>query len=132
VKMVSRKVSSSAFNSNFAVACINKSGQVDLEKFGKTFSLTLGQIAETAGLGEASIRKTDRRSAPKVQNRVREMIEILARVSDWAGNEHQAMAWYRSQPIPALDGRTPEALVQSGRAGALRDYLDHMALGGFA
>jgi hypothetical protein len=42
------------------------------------------------------------------------------------------MAWYRSQPIPALDGRTSEALVKSGQAGAVRDYLDHMALGGFA
>jgi hypothetical protein len=42
------------------------------------------------------------------------------------------MAWYRSQPIPALDGRTPEALVKGGQAGAVRDYLDHIALGGFA
>ena len=38
------------------------------------------------------------------------------RVHDWA------MAWYRSQPIPALDGRTPEALVKSERANAAREY----------
>ena len=42
------------------------------------------------------------------------------------------LAWYRSQPIPALDGRTPEALVKAGRASAVREYLDHFALGGFA
>ena len=60
------------------------------------------------------------------------MIEILARVQDWAGSDAQAMAWYRSQPIPALDGRTAEALVKSGEAAAVRDYLDVMALGGFA
>ena len=35
-------------------------------------------------------------------------------------------------PIPALDGRTPEALVKAGRASAVREYLDHLALGGFA
>lgn len=60
------------------------------------------------------------------------MLEIISRVRDWAGGEAQAMAWYRSQPIPALDGRTPEALVKDGRAHAVREYLDHVALGGFA
>ena len=75
------------------------------------------------GTGEAS---------PRTQTRVTEMLEIISRVREWAGGEAQAMAWYRSQPIPALDRRTPEALVKSGQAGAVRDYLDHMALGGFA
>ena len=50
----------------------------------------------------------------------------------WSGGQTQAMAWYRSQPIAALDGRTAEALVKTGKAGAVRDYLDHLALGGFA
>lgn len=61
-----------------------------------------------------------------------EMLEIVSRIRDWIGGEIQAMAWYRSQPIPALDGRTPEALVKVGEAGAVRDYLDHLALGGYA
>ncbi len=73
-----------------------------------------------------------RRAAPKVQTRVTEMLEIISRVRNWAGGEAQAMAWYRSQPIPALDGRTPEALVKAGQASAVREYLDHVALGGFA
>ena len=30
------------------------------------------------------------------------MLEIISRVRDWAGGETQTMAWYRSQPIPAL------------------------------
>lgn len=61
-----------------------------------------------------------------------EMLEILSRVREWAGGETQAMAWYRSQPIPSLGGCTPEALVQSGRAAAVRDYLDRIEIGGFA
>ncbi len=89
-------------------------------------------MAETVGLGAATIGKADRRTAPRTQSRLREMLEIVARIRDWAGGETQAMAWYRSQPIPALDGRTPEALVKAGQAGAVRDYLDHLALGGYA
>jgi hypothetical protein len=60
------------------------------------------------------------------------MLEIVGRVSAWAGGKEQAMAWYRAQPIPAFGDRTAEALVKSGQAGALRDYLDHFAMGGFA
>lgn len=118
--------------SPFVAGFMDKSGVVDVERVANAFRMTKGQLAETAGLGVATISKSDRRSAPRTQTRVTEMLEIISRVRDWAGGEAQAMAWYRSQPIPALDGRTPEALVKSGKAGAVRDYLDHLALGGFA
>ena len=40
------------------------------------------------------------------------MLEIISRVTDWAGGKEQAMAWYRAQPLPAFGGRTAEALVK--------------------
>lgn len=58
--------------------------------------------------------------------------EICARVQTWAGGPEEAGRWYRSQPIAAFGDRTAEALVKSGQASALRDYLDSIALGGFA
>ena len=105
---------------------------VDIARVADVFRMSKGQLAETIGLGVASVSKADRRVAPKAQTRVTEMLEIISRVRDWAGGDAHAMAWYRSQPIPALDGRTPEALVKAGRASAVRDYLDHLALGGYA
>lgn len=60
------------------------------------------------------------------------MLEILGRVEEWSGGPKQAMSWYRAQPIPAFGGRTAESLVKEGRATAVREYLDHVALGGFA
>ena len=120
--------SSSPFINNF----MNKGGVVDVDRVADAFRMSKTQLAQTVGLGHASVSKADRRVAPKAQTRVTEMLEIISRVRDWAGGEAQAMAWYRSQPIPALDGRTPEALVKSGRAHAVREYLDHFALGGFA
>jgi uncharacterized protein (DUF2384 family) len=116
----------------FVTHFLDKGGIVDMERVAEMFRMTKGQLAETVGLGAATIGKAERRTAPRAQSRVREMLEIVARIRDWAGGETQAMAWYRSQPIPALDGRTPEALVKAGQAGAVRDYLDHLALGGFA
>lgn len=116
----------------FVTHFIDKGGIVNVERVADAFRMTKGQLAETVGLGTATISKVERRSAPRTQARVREMLEILSRIRDWAGGETQAMAWYRAQPIPALDGRTAEALVKAGEAGAVRDYLDHLALGGFA
>ena len=127
-----RQTSSRGLISGFVTAFMDKGGIVDVDRVATAFRMTKGQLAETTGLGSATISKTARKASPRTQTRVTEMLEIISRVREWAGGEAQAMAWYRSQPIPALDARTSEALVKSGQAGAVRDYLDHMALGGFA
>lgn len=111
---------------------MDPAGIVDIGRVADAFHMSKSQLAETAGLGAATVSKAARQSAPKTQSRMTEILEIINRVKDWAGGEAQAMAWYRSQPIPALDGRTPEALVKAGRASAVREYLDHFALGGYA
>lgn len=116
----------------FVTSFMTETGVVDVDRVAGVFHMSKGQLAQTAGLGLASVSKASRRVAPKAQTRVTEMLEVISRVRDWAGGEAQAMAWYRSQPIPALDGRTAEALVKAGQAHAVRDYLDHVALGGFA
>jgi hypothetical protein len=108
------------------------SGAIAIDEVVETFRMSKGQFAETAGLKRETLYKAGRANAPKTQTRVREMLEIISRVSEWAGGEAQAMAWYRSQPIPAFGGRTAEALVKSGHAAGVRDYLDHIAMGGFA
>jgi uncharacterized protein (DUF2384 family) len=124
--------SATATNVTFVTGFMTQAGVVDVDRVADAFRMSKGQLAQTAGLGLASVSKADRRVAPKAQTRVTEMLEIIGLVRDWAGGEAQAMAWYRSQPIPALDGRTPEAIVKNGKAHAVREYLDHLALGGFA
>lgn len=116
----------------FAASFMDKVGAVDVGRVADAFRMSKGQLAETVGLATATLSKSDRRTGAKAQIRMTEMLEIISRIRVWAGGEAQAMAWYRSQPLPALDGRTSEALVKSGHAGAVREYLDHLALGGFA
>ena len=128
VPFAARDLAGAGFVTHF----IDKGGMVNVDRVADVFRMTKGQLAETVGLGTATVSKAERRMAPRTQARVREMLEILSRIREWAGGETQAMAWYRAQPIPALDGRTAEALVKAGEAGAVRDYLDHLALGGFA
>lgn len=107
-------------------------GTVNVEDVAEAFHMSKAQLAETAGLAREVFQKASRRDSPKAQNRVREMLEIINLVQGWAGGAAQAMAWYRAEPIPAFGGRTAEALVKSGEATAVRDYVDHLATGGYA
>jgi hypothetical protein len=110
----------------------DKGGTIDATRLASGLTMSMSQLAQTAGLAATTLGKRDRSKGRRAQGRLREMLEILDRIDDWAGGETLALAWYRSQPIPALNGRTAEALVQSGEAAAVRRYLDHLALGGFA
>jgi uncharacterized protein (DUF2384 family) len=116
----------------YVTSFMDGGGKVDLARIADVFFMSRAQLAQTVGLPVTAVGKASRSMAPKTQARMTEMLEILGRVRDWAGGEAQAMAWYRSEPIPALGGRTAEALVKTGQSGAVRDYLDHLALGGFA
>ncbi len=107
-------------------------GALNIDDVARAFTMSKAQLAETAGLAREVFQKASRRDSPKAQSRVREMVEIISLVQDWAGGPAQAMAWYRAEPIPAFGGRTAEALVKSGQATAVRDYIDHLATGGYA
>jgi hypothetical protein len=111
---------------------MDEQGAVKVDAVAEAFNMSRAQLAETAGLAREVLQKAARRDGPKAQSRVREMLEIINLVQGWAGGAAQAMAWYRAEPIPAFGGRTAEALVKSGSAAAVRDYVDHLATGGYA
>jgi hypothetical protein len=90
------------------------------------------ELAESAGVPAGNLNRKARANSAQTQNRLLETAEILNRITPWAGGVRQAFAWYRSEPLPEFGGRTAESLVKSGKAVAVRDYLDHVALGGFA
>lgn len=113
-------------------AFLDQSGAVVAKRVAHDFGMSQQQLADTVGLAPQTIYKPDRARAPKTQSRMKEMLEIVVRVSDWAGGLPFAMAWYKAQPIPAFGDRTAESLVKSGDAAAVRDYLDAIAMGGYA
>lgn len=114
------------------LAYMGPGGKIAADEVADGFGMSKSQLAETAGLARETLYRADRSRGARTQGRLREMLEIISRVSDWAGGKEQAMAWYRAQPIAAFGGRTAESLVKDGKAAAVRDYLDHVALGGFA
>jgi uncharacterized protein (DUF2384 family) len=109
-----------------------RGGKLPVQAVAQLLGMSKAQLAETAGLSIDTLYRTNRAASAKTQARLKEMLEIVDRVSDWAGGKDQAMAWYRAEPIAEFGGRTAESLVKDGKATAVRDYLDHVALGGFA
>lgn len=121
-----------ASNEPLVLSYMDQAGKIAIDRVATGFGMSKSQVAETAGLAREALYRSERSRAAKTQSRLREMLEIISRITVWAGGKEQAMAWYRAQPLPAFGGRTAEALVKDGKAAAVRDYLDHMALGGFA
>jgi uncharacterized protein (DUF2384 family) len=111
---------------------LDPTGGVAIDRVTAELGMSKKRLAETFGIAPVTLQRKARADAPKTQARLREGLEIVNRVSTWAGGPVQAMAWYRAEPIPAFGGRTAESLVKDGKAAAVRDYLDRVALGGFA
>lgn len=128
-----RKAARSRPHGRLSIASLmDERGAVNVDDVADAFAMSKAQLAETAGLAREVFQKASRRGGPKAQTRVREMLEIISLVQGWAGGSAQAMAWYRAEPIPAFGGRTAESLVKSGQASAVREYVDHLATGGYA
>lgn len=105
---------------------------IEADAVAEAFGMTKPALALALGLGRDALMRKDRADARKSQQRLREVLEIIALVRDWAGSEIAAMSWYRATPIPAFGGRTAEAVVKDGNAHLVREYIDHLALGGYA
>ena len=93
---------------------------------------TQEEIARTAGLGRDAIARKDRLGSARTQTRLREMIEVMNRLTPRFGSALVAYAWYRSEPLPGYGGQTAARLVQEGQAEAVMDYIDAVDAGGFA
>jgi hypothetical protein len=58
--------------------------------------------------------------------------EVIEAILPWSYSRPRALAWYRSQPIPAFGDQTAEELVREGRAEHLLSYLAGLSVGGYA
>ena len=110
----------------------DQQGRLQPDAIAACFLLSKADLAHVAGLSRDAVSKTARRYSPATQKRLRDMVEIINRVLPWAGSPMQAMAWYRSQPLPGFGDITAEQLVKQGRAQWVHEYIDRIAEGGYA
>jgi len=111
---------------------IGSDGRVETDRLVAVLRITKTELAFASGLSRDSVSKVARLNSRATQSRLRDMAEIICRVTPWAGSLQQAFAWYRAQPLPSFGDRTPEDLVKEGHAQAVKAYLSRIAAGGCA
>lgn len=116
----------------FLHSVIMDDGLVAASELAKALHITQADLAEVTGLSRDSVSKRARLKSRATQSRLRDTVEIINRVADWAGGAGRAFAWFRSQPLPSFGDKTAEDLVKEGRAKAVKDYLSRIADGGYA
>lgn len=107
-------------------------GAVETERLAAALNITKGELARATGLSRDAVSKRSRAASRQTQQRLRDTVEIINRVSTWTGGTGRAFAWFRSQPLPSFGDLTAEDLVKQGRAQAVKDYLSRISEGGFA
>ena len=117
---------------NLVQETITDDGYIAPKALARVLRVTQTELSNITGLRREAVSKRLRIRSLSTQKRLRETVEILNRVSDWSGGPVQALAWFRSQPLPSFGDLTAEDLLKAGRADALRAYLRRVAEGGYA
>jgi len=111
---------------------ITESGLFAPSKIAALLKTTKDDVAASAGLGRDAVQRQGRLRSTKTQTRLREMMEIITKVTPRFGSPLMAYAWYRSEPLPGFSGWTAMQLVQDGRALDVLEYIDAVDAGIFA
>lgn len=106
-----------------------ESGQFEPRNVARALRTSTEEIAQTVGLGKDALQRRARIRSDKTQRRLRELVEVLAKVTPRFGSELIAYAWYRAEPLPGFDGRTAMQLVQDGKAQQVLEYIDAVDAG---
>ena len=117
---------------NLVQQTITTDGYIAPKALARVLRVTQTELSNITGLHREAVSKHVRVRSLSTQKRLRETVEILNRVSDWCGGPVQALAWFRSQPLPSFGDLTAEDLLKAGRADTLRGYLARVAEGGYA
>jgi len=111
---------------------IEDDGFINPRNLANTFGTSVKTLASIAGLSVDAISKSKRAHSNKSQERLREMLLIINRVTPWCGSVFQAYAWYRSEPLPSFGDLTAETLVKQGLADSVLEHIDHITQGSYA
>jgi len=107
-------------------------GTVNLDLLVDMVRLSRTDLARVLGMSRDAVSKSARLRSNTSQRKLRDLVEILARVSPWAGSLPQAFAWFTSQPLPPFGQQTAADLFREGRADAVKAYVSSIEVGGYA
>jgi hypothetical protein len=90
----------------------------------RRFSDVLGiQVANLAGLAGVHRNTLRNPASERLQDKLREMIRVIAAAGALTGDISRAIYWYRNEPIADYDHKTAAELVAAGQGEAVMAHL---------
>ncbi|MEP3115613.1 MbcA/ParS/Xre antitoxin family protein [Nisaea sp.] len=111
------------------ITAFARNGVFSPKEIASVLHTTTEEVASTVGLGKDAVQRKDRVKSHKTQRRLREMVEIINKVTPRFGSELMAYAWLRSTPLAGFSGWTAMQLIQDGKADQVLQYVDAVDAG---
>lgn len=109
---------------------VRDTGAIDPDRLSARLRVTVSTLSGMAQVHRNTLQRNP--FAPLAQERLGQIVKIIARAGDMLGDEARAIAWFRFQPLAGFDRKTAEDLVSLGEAEAVIKHLDTLEQGGFA
>jgi uncharacterized protein (DUF2384 family) len=97
------------------------------KRFGQVLSLDMQTLAAKAHVHRNTIRRAP--NAESVQSYLRDSVRVMRAAVDMAGNVEKTIFWFKNNPLPTFDYKTPQDLVSEGRTETLIRYIQSLQAG---
>lgn len=95
--------------------------------FASALSIDIQTLASQAQVHRTTISRAQ--GAEKLQRYLRDALRVLGAAADINGDFHDALFWFRNEPLGAFDYKTPEQLVSEGCSNDLLRYVQSLQAG---
>ena len=97
------------------------------KRFGQVMRLDMQTLATHAHVHRNTISRAP--DSEGIQQYLRDSIRVIRAATDISGNVENAIFWYKNNPLPTFDYKTPQDLVSEGRSEALVRYIQSLQAG---
>lgn len=96
-------------------------------RFGQALRVDMQTLAAKAHVHRNTLHRAP--DAESVQHYLRESVRVVRAAVDVAGSVEEAIYWYKNNPLPPFDYKTPQDLVSEGRTETLIRYVQSLQAG---
>jgi uncharacterized protein (DUF2384 family) len=97
------------------------------KRFSQIMNLDTQTLATKARVHRNTITRAP--DTESVQSYLRESIRVLCAATDIVGSVEKAIFWFKNNPLPAFDYKTPQDLVSEKRTDTLIRYIQSLQAG---
>jgi len=97
------------------------------KRYGTVLRVDMQTLAQNAHVHRNTISRAP--DAESVQRYLRESVRIIRAATDISGSVENAIFWFKNNPLPVFDYKTPQDLVSEGRTEALVRYIQSLQAG---